>query len=189
MFNWLQSLVTFRKSTGGYAVPELDSQGRIRISMAPESLIVVGTSAPVTTDGTVLWNNTTVGKEGLYFRDMTRGKWLGDMCKYTFGADSSDNANLRLLGVSSVGNGSGYLVPVDMTVVHISAHARAGQSDKGLQLLVSGTSVQALALSSYNHDAEYNIDIAGGSVLSMKSDAAGSATRDIVVDVYCRRRA
>jgi len=157
--------------------------------MAPESLIVVGTTAPTTTDGTVLWNHTGTGLEGLYFRDITRGKWLGDMCRYSFGADSSDNANLRVVGGDSAGNGYGHLLPTDMAIIHISAHARAGQASKSFQVQINGASVQALALSSYNHDSEYNIDAAAGGILTIRSDAAGSASRDVVIDVFCRRRA
>jgi hypothetical protein len=191
---WFNSLTTFRKSSGsGFEVPRLDSDGRIRVSSVSEELVIVSGSSPTNTDGSTLWNNTTSGEEGLYFYDQTRGKWLETaITTLPYGLDSADNAQFRPAGINFASVGSGYLVPQDITIVGVTAHATGGLATKGIDVRLNTVTQFSFNLAANNFsDFTLNTDIAGGAaqVLDIFAQAAGGAATDITVVLYVRRRA
>lgn len=188
-FGWMQSLVTFRKSGGGFAVPQLDAAGRIQTTVLSVSPVSVGASAPSTTDGSVLWANTTAGYEGLYTRDLTRSKWLADETRYSFSHDSADNQLLRPAGIDTPSANGGYRIPRNGTIVGITALATGGQLDKGFEVRVNGASVLSTALvAGVVTNTALDIDVAAANRLEVFAVAAGNAVNDIVFDVLVRWR-
>jgi hypothetical protein len=189
-FVWLQSLVTFRKQGGGFAVPVLDAGGRIQITTLSASPLAVGPSAPGTVDGSVLWHNTSSGYEGLYFRDQTRGKWLSVAeTRYGFGHDNADNQLLRTDGIDTPATGTGHRLPRDGTITGFSALAVGGQVNKTLLIRINGVTVATLVLSTYAlTDLTLNVDVAAGDRLDMYVDAPGVNVTDVVADVFMRWR-
>ena len=108
-------------------IPALNAAGQIDSSMLPSglSLIVVGNTQPSVVDGSVLWNRTTAGKQGLYRFDTTRNRWI-DLSTTTlvYGEDRANNNNLGGPGMTEAGNFSGYNVPYEFTVLGITMACR-----------------------------------------------------------------
>lgn len=189
---WLQSLITFRKNSGGFEVPQLDSDGRIRVSSIDVAPVEVSSAAPTDTSGLVLWNNTNSGLEGLYFRDQTRNKWLEtSIIELPFGFDNADNSQLRATGIIFASTGTGYLVPQDITIVGISAYAVGGNTTKSFDVRLNTTTQFSFSLSSSTFsDFTLDVDIAGGSSQSIDifAQSGGGAATDVTVVLYARRR-
>lgn len=187
---WLQSLVTFRKNGGGFQVPELDASGRIQVSLVSSSPLEVSATAPSTTNGTVLWHNTTAGYEGLYFRDQTRSKWLSvSEARFGFGHDNADNQLARLDGIDTPQTGSGYRMPRDGTIIAFAGLAVAGQTGKVLFIRLNGSTVATMTLSTYAlTDLTLNVDCAAGDRLDLFVDTPGTGVQDLTAHVYIRWR-
>lgn len=192
-FVWLQSLITFRKNGGGFAVPELDAAGRIRVNMLDGTPLVVGTTPPTVTDGTELWLNTNAGLEGLYFRDQTRAKWLEvAMTTLPYGLDNADGSQLRPAGINVPSAGSGYLVPQNVTIIGVTAHSTGGLATKGFNVRLNTVTQFSFNLVANNYsNFNQNTDIAGGAstALDVFAQSAGVAATDVNVVLYLRRRA
>lgn len=187
---WLNSLVTFRKQGGGLAVPQLDADGRIRVSMLNSTPVVVSASPPAEVDGTSLWLNTNAGYEGVYFRDQTRGKWLSVAeVNYAFGHDNADNQTLRFNGQQTPQTGAGIRLPRDATIVAVVAHAADGELNKQLDLRVNAVSVltTTLAAGAYSNIA-VDVDAAAGDLLDVFAASPSGGVQDIAYDVFVRWR-
>ncbi len=187
---WLQSLVTFRKSGGGFAVPQLDAGGRIQITTLSASPLEVGTTAPATVDGSVVWHNTSAGYEGLYFRDQTRAKWLSVAeTRYGFGHDNADNQLARTDGIDTPQTGTGHRLPRDGTIVGYAALAAAGQAGKNLLIRVNGTTAATMTMVglALTNNA-LNVDFVSGDRLDIFIDTPGVGVQDVVADVFVRWR-
>ena len=198
MIPFLNTLLKGRKAEGPvteHRPVAVDAAGRVLVNMSASTPVEVGTTAPTTTDGTILWLNTNAGLEGLYFFDQTRSKWLEVGARsYVFGDDGANNEVMRTAVVNSPGVGTGHLISEDITVVGIKAHARAGQSDKGFELRLNTTPIAGLAfnLVASNFDNQnLDVDIAGGAanVLDAFAVSAGGGAQDVTIDGFDRRRA
>ena len=198
MIPFLNTLLKGRKAEGPvteHRPVAVDAAGRVLVNMSASTPVEVGTTAPTTTDGTILWLNTNAGLEGLYFFDQTRSKWLEVGARsFVFGDDNANNEVLRTAVVNSPGVGTGHLISEDITVVGIKAHARGGQADKGFELRLNTTPIAGLAfnlVASNFDDQNLDVDIAGGAanVLDVFAVSAGGAAQDVTIDVFYRRRA
>ena len=196
MIPFLNMLLKGRKAEGPvteHRPVAVDSQGRLLTSQLTYAPVEVGNTAPTTIDGTVLWNNTTAGMEGLYFYDLARSKWLSvDSRTYTFGGDALDNQLARTECVNSAGVGTGHLVEKNITIVGVYANARAGNQTKQFNIRLNQSVVASFSLTSRKYaDSNANIDIAGSatSVLDIFVAAAGGNTNDITIDLVYRRMA
>ena len=130
----------------------------------------------------------------LYMYDLTRAKWLSiENTTLLYGRTGSrTNEVLRLMG--NFGNqNSGAFIPMDATIVHISARARAGNSTKQFSLeirngagFVSSTTYN-LAASEYINTA-LNIDINAGEYLIARIGSAGGNVTDLILTVWLKWR-
>lgn len=189
-FIWLQSLITFRKSGGGLVVPELDANGRIRVTMLNSAPVHVGTTPPAEVDGTTLWLNTNAGYEGVYFRDQTRAKWLSTSeARLPFGHDNADNQLLRHNDIQTPQTGTGVRAPRDGTIIAVAALAANGAPTKQLDVRVNGVSVltTTLVASAYTNITA-NIDFAAGDRIDVFAASPAGGVQDIAYDVYARWR-
>lgn len=136
-------LPIFRKQGGGRANPELDSDGRIRVSALQESPIVFQATAPADVSGKVIWNRDTA-EGGQFIYEPNRSKWLSlQEFALNFGGDSEGNNNWRTATVNTVGNGgdrgyAGYAVPANLTITRVSVAARNYPASRDYRLLVNG---------------------------------------------------
>lgn len=189
---WLQSLFTLRKSSGGFEVPELDADGRIRVSTVEVVAIEVGSTAPSNTSGQVLWNNTTAGEEGILFYDQTRDKWLSTESGSLFwGEDSADGVVLEPVGVRTMSAGGGYLMRRDGTIIGISAYADGGLATKSFEVRINNSSPAAIAFSlsgSVYTDNTLDIDFSAGDLLNAGALAPGAAATDVTLILTYRWR-
>jgi hypothetical protein len=195
MIPFFNALLKGRKAEGPVTEHRpvgVDAQGRLLVSTSTTSPVQVGTTPPTTIDGTILWNNTNPGQEGLYFYDQTRGKWLETALQlHTWGDDSANNEVLRTEPVQTAGVGTGHLVSQDITIVGIQAHARAGEATKGFEVRLNTVVVASFNLTAFNFDdMTLDVDVAGGAtnVLDMFAVSAGGGSQDVTIDVYWRRR-
>lgn len=190
-FGWLQSLITFRKSTGNeLTVPRLDSQGRIRISTVESNANDVGPTPPSGVDGYTLWNNTTTGNEGVFFYDLSRSKWLSIAEKdFDFGHDSTDGSDLRPTGIRTTRTNTGYIVRKDATIVGLTIHGSGNNAAKDFNIVINGVVNSTYTTASFDFiSSTLNIDISAGDILSMSSATGGASTQDITAQVTTRWR-
>jgi len=147
-------------------------------------------TAPVgTADGQL----SVIGDK-LYMYDLTRAKWLSIenttlLCGRT---GSRTNEVLRFMG--NFGNqNTGALVPMDATIVHISARARGGNATKDFSLeirngagFVSSTTYN-LAAREYTNPA-LNIDVNAGEYLIARIGNTGGNVTDLTLIVWLKWR-
>ncbi|WP_347923380.1 hypothetical protein [Pontimicrobium sp. SW4] len=147
-------------------------------------------TAPVgTADGQL----SVIGDK-LYMYDLTRTKWLSiENTTLLYGRGGSrTNEVLRFMG--NFGNqNTGALIPMNATIVHISARARGGNTSKDFSLeirdsvgLVSSTSYN-LASREYMNTA-LNIDIDAGEYLIARIGSAGGNVTDLILTVWLKWR-
>ena len=165
---------------------------RVELSTAT-SPVFPGATPPADTSGESLWLNTNAGYEGLYFYDLTRGKWLETtLIKHSWGEDIADNKVLAPAGIGNAGTGAGHLAPQDLTLVGVTSHARAGNLSKTLEVREDETTI----LSNFSlvggsfENMTLDVDVTGGASKTLDSFAtnAGANVLDVVVDAYFRRR-
>lgn len=182
---WLQSLLTFRKSTGGFEVPQLDSDGRIRISAVQVDPVEVGTSAPTDISGVVLWNNTNAGEEGIYFYDQTRNEWLSvEMGSLFWGEDNADGNVFEPVGVRTMSSSGGYRMRRDGKIVGISVYSDGGNAAKDMEIRINDVTPAALSLTTSGNvfsDNTLDIDFSSGDLINAGALPAGSAATDVTV--------
>jgi hypothetical protein len=187
---WLQSLVTFRKSGGsGLQVPELDSAGRIRISMVTANPIEASATPPTTTDGTVLWYNTTT--QSVFFYDTTRSKWLGAEVNDVLAGRSGTTppGNFYRGQDSMVLDAGNRGLPVSQGCLTSIAWSRTDTGSATLEVLVNGTAVAELNASAAGatRSDSFNADFSAG-LMSFRNKAALSNTQNVQIAVQYRRR-
>lgn len=130
----------------------------------------------------------------LYMYDLTRTKWLSvENTTLLYGRTGSrTNEVLRFMG--NFGNqNSGALIPLNATIVHISARARGGDATKQFSLEIrNGTTT--ISSTSYNLvSREYtntalNIDVNAGDYLMARIGSAGSNVTDLTLIVWLKWR-
>jgi hypothetical protein len=110
-----------------------------------DNALVVGTTAPTTTDGTVIWLNTNSGVNETFFYDTSRSKWLSTrLIELTFvestGSLATD-AYFRIPGLGTATSTTGYYLNHDVTVVgfEYSASTAASSGGHGIYLTKDGT--------------------------------------------------
>ena len=198
MIPFLNTLLKGRKAEGPVTEHRpiaVDASGRMLVNTSISTPVEVGSTAPTTVDGTILWLNTNAGQEGVYFYDQTRNKWLeSGLQNHTWGDDNANNEVLRTEPVQTAGVGTGHLVAQDITIVGIQAHARAGQADKGFEVRLNTVLIPGLAfnlVASNFSDMTLDVDVAGAAtnVLDMFAVSAGGGAQDVTIDVFYRRRA
>lgn len=124
----LEDLATTSTNTSEYFRP--DGAGGVETATLPAGTnnVNVGTTAPGTTDGTILWLNTAAGYNStLMYRDQRVNKWLSvETLDLAFGADSVKNKYLSLPGISTPGNRTAYRTRLNGTIIGVVARARDG---------------------------------------------------------------
>lgn len=182
---WLQSLLTFRKTSGGFEVPELDSQGRIRISSVEVAAVEVSGTSPSNTSGQVLWNNTTSGEEGLYFYDQTRSAWLSVESNSLFwGEDNADGNVFEPVGVRTMSAGGGYRMRRAGKIVGISVYSDGGNAAKDMEVRINNITPAALSFTTASNvfsDNTLDIDFSSGDLINAGALAAGAAATDVTI--------
>ncbi|WP_142784715.1 hypothetical protein [Changchengzhania lutea] len=147
-------------------------------------------SAPV---GTVDGQLSVIGDK-LYLYDNTRGKWLSvETFNLLYGRTGSRTSEvLRFMG-NFANQNSGALIPMNATIVHISARARNGDSTKQFSLEIrNGGSV--VSSTTYNLSArEYidttlNIDVNSGDYLIARIGSVGTNITDLTLTVWLKWR-
>jgi len=147
-------------------------------------------TAPVgTADGQL----SVIGDK-LYMYDLTRTKWLSiENTTLLYGRGGNrTNEVLRFMG--NFGNqNTGALIPMNATIVHISARARGGNASKDFSLeirdsggLVSSTSYNLVAREYIN--TALNIDINAGEYLIARIGNTGGNVTDLVLTVWLKWR-
>ena len=164
--------------------------------------VEVGSTAPTTTDGSVLWNSTQSGKEGVYFRDQTRNKWLGDIVPYYFGKDSADNEYSRPPGILIAGDFVGISIIQDVTLVAMAINARdmnsselqktfelrdVNNSENVLLGSIQVTRVSAPGTLKYSSKT-LNVDIPEGAIINLFALPSGGSLRDYEITMWARKR-
>lgn len=169
------------------------------------SSVVVGNSPPAVTDGSVIWNNTTAGYEGLYNRDQTRGKWLGPPIAMHCGSDTADNSSIGFAGIINASNFTGFNLNFNLTITEIYASCRdINNVTKNVELRQrldnQGTFSTLLSFDlvregtggadpGYFTDMNLNIDLnAAKRQLYFFVEAPNSQIRDVVVVFIVRKR-
>lgn len=186
-------LITFRENgTLDPIVPVLSSDGRFRIEVAEAPILEVGTTAPTTVDGSVLWNNTTSGEEGIYFYDVNRSKWLSSAEPSLFwGEDTADGNVLEPVGVRTMPASGGYRMPQDGTITRVSAYSNSGNASKDFEVRINNVTPAALSYTTAGGvfvDNTLNIDFSSGDLINAGALAPGAAANDVTVIVYYRWR-
>lgn len=192
-FVWLQSLVTFRKSGGGFQVPELDGAGRVQVAVSGivigTGLVFVGPAPPGTIDGSVLWFNSTLGT--LFFYDTTRGKWLGtELVEKIGGRNGTTPPGNYYRGADSlVLDAANRGLPVAKGTVTSVSWTRTNTGAATLQVLVGGVVVAEVASSlvGATRDDTINADFNTG-MMSFRNKSTGANTSDVQIAVQYRRR-
>jgi len=147
-------------------------------------------TAPV---GTANGQLSVIGDK-LYMYDLTRAKWLSiENTTLLYGRSGSrTNEVLRFMG--DFGNqNTGALIPMDATIVHISARARGGNSSKDFSLeirngagFVSSTTYN-LATREYTNTA-LNINVNAGEYLIARIGSSGWNVTDLTLTVWLKWR-
>jgi hypothetical protein len=188
-FTWLQSLVTFRKPGGGFQVPELDGNGRIRVSLLTESPVFVGATPPPVIDGGVLWHDTS--SSTLFMYDLSRAKWLSvDEAGVSAGRNGATAAGAFYRGIDgmvldAVNRG----MPVPKATLTSLALVRGDATPATLEVLVSGAVVAELATAAagLTLNPAVNADFGPG-VMSFRNKSTGSTTNNVQITARYRRR-
>lgn len=156
--------------------------------------IQVGTVAPATVDGTVLWHNTNTGYQSMIMmRDQLRTKWLSiEKSVWAFGRDSASGSYLAPSGITNPGSYTSNRARLDSTIIGITARARDGLLTKELEIRVNGVAVGgagtfSLASGVYT-DNTVNIDVNANDEVSVYASATGAAVRDVTVEIHYRER-
>lgn len=182
---WLQSLLTLRKSSGGFEVPELDSDGRIRISTVDTNPVRVSSTAPSDLTGQTLWNNTASGEEGIYFYDQTREDWLSvEMCSLFWGEDFADGNVLEPVGVRTMSLVGGYRMRRAGKIVGISAFSNGGNASKDFEVRINNVTPAAISFTTSSNvftDNTLDVDFSSGDIINAGALAAGSAATDVTL--------
>ena len=164
---------------------------RVELSTAT-SPVFPGATPPADISGESLWLNTNAGYEGLYFYDLTRGKWLETaLQKFSFGEDIADNKILSPAGITNAGTDTGYLVPQGITIVGVAAHARTGNPTKPFQVRTNAAAVlTSFSLTAFDfEDMDLNVDLAGGipTFVDVFATNTGASSTDVTIEIYYRR--
>lgn len=130
----------------------------------------------------------------LYMYDLTRAKWLSvENTTLLYGRTGSrTNQGLNFMG--NFGNrNSGAFIPMNATIVHISARARGGNATKDFSLeirngagVVSSTTYNLVARE-YTNTA-LNIDIDAGEYLISRIGNTGDNVTDLTLIVWLKWR-
>lgn len=130
----------------------------------------------------------------LYMYNLTRGKWLSlENTTLLYGRNGSrTNEVLRFMG--NFGNqNTGALIPMNATIVHISARARGGNSTKAFSLEIRNASgfvssvTYNLASREYT-DTSLDIDIDAGQYLMARISNTGGNVTDLTLIVWLKWR-
>lgn len=147
-------------------------------------------TAPVgTADGQL----SVIGDK-LYMYDLTRAKWLSIENTTLLYGRSGPRSNQVLNFMGNFGNqNSGAFIPMNATIVHISARARGGNSTKDFSLeirngagFVSSTTYNLVARE-YTNTA-LNIDINAGEYLIARIGNTGGNVTDLTLIVWLKWR-
>ncbi len=152
--------------------------------------VVCSDTAPANITGAVLWNRTTPGCEGLYFRDKTRDKWLSTNEEtFTLGHDNANNNFLRPSGIASAGDRTAYLMRKNGTIVGVAARGRDGNDSKTFEIRIDGINVNSFSLTAFKEiDNTLDIDFDALEDLTVFATEAGAKTQDVTVVVSIRWR-
>lgn len=188
---WLQSLVTFRKDgTNDLVVPQLDSLGRIRVSIDNTGGVFVSASPPTLLDGSVLWYNTL--DANVYYYDLTRSKWLStQVVSVSAGRNGTVGAGQFYRGVDGMAldaSTRGLPIHGNHTIVSISA-TKTDVGNSTLEVLNNGVVVGSLAMSGAGvQSSSPNIDITSGLLSFRNALSSASSTDNVQLTIQCRRR-
>ena len=189
-FVWLQSLVTFRKNGGGFQVPELDAQGRIKVTLLTTGAIEVSASPPLTIDGSILWYNT--GSNSILFYDLGRAKWLGVEVVDVVGgrAGTTPPGNFYRGQDGMVLDTSTRGIPVSQGCLTSIAWSRTDTGSATLEVLVNGSAIAELnsTVAGATRDDAVNVNFSTG-LLSFRNKSGLANTQNVQVAVQYRRRA
>lgn len=193
-WNFVNMLPTFRNQANQKEVPQLDADGRIRVNTGSSVSPTVGTTPPASPSDGDLWYNTAAGQQELYVYDDSRSFWLSvHATPYRFGHDSTDNAALRSSDINVPGAGSGHRIPLDGMITRISARSRAGQANKGFDIVTDGSNGSSI-LGSFSLSANVFVEnttalqLTAGQDLWVNSQAAGGSALDVNVCLWVRWR-
>jgi len=147
-------------------------------------------TAPVgTADGQL----SVIGDK-LYMYDLTRAKWLSIENTTLLYGRTGPRSNQVLNFMCNFGNqNSGAFIPMNATIVHISARARGGNATKGFSLeirngagFVSSTTYNLVGREYTN--TTLNIDVNAGQYLMARIGNTGGNVTDLTLIVWLKWR-
>lgn len=156
--------------------------------------IFTGAATPAPVVAGTLWYNTTAGWNCLMQYDASRTKWLS-VAEFTlgWGHDSPDGQLLAGYGITVASAGTGIRIPRNCCVKRISARCTSGNVTKRYDVYVNGATVLNFSLANVGGNGVYhsnavNLDLAENDAVWIWAAAAGLASNDVTVLLWCSWR-
>jgi hypothetical protein len=169
----LFSLVSYSQVGIGTTSPSAE----LEIASSDSGIPALELNAQSSPIGTITGQIAVIGDK-LFMYDDTRAKWLSvETAILNFGYSGSANSQVLYYGGVEL---TGPVMPLDGTIVYVTANSSGGRSTKKFDLKINGTNVGnddsdptldgrfKLASNTFSY-SDYNIDFNAGDYISVKS--------------------